>query len=109
MNCIPARSATPRSYLLGQSILVSARLRDAFGEYYDATWLRLLYAKQGDVDSTVVSASVDPEGDTTGHFQFTPDSSGLWLYRVETLPGAPVSAAFERTVTVTPRTVPEPL
>lgn len=99
------QSAQPRRYLIGNTIYVRVKLLDRDGEVVNPANLRLLVQGPTDTNSAVVSMSVDDEDYAVG--EFTPDEVGTWRYRVETFTGA-VSAAEERTVIVTARTVNVP-
>jgi hypothetical protein len=99
-------SPNPQSYLIGESVHVSVPFRDVFGAPADASTLQLRFARQGDTSTSTVSVTVDPDDSSIGHFTFTPDEPGVWMYRVETVAGAPIQAAAERTIIVRASALP---
>jgi hypothetical protein len=105
MTCVVPASK-PQSYLIGESVHVSVPFRDALGAPADASTLQLRFARQGDASTSTVGVIVDPDDSSIGHFVFTPDEPGVWTYRVETVVGAPIRAAAERTIIVRASALP---
>lgn len=99
-------SPVPHSYIIGESVHVSVPFRDVFGAPADASMLQLRFARQGDTATSTVGVIVDPDDSSIGHFTFTPDEPGVWMYRVETVVGAPIRAAAERTIIVLASALP---
>lgn len=98
-------STQPRKYLQGNAITVTVKLLDTDGLPVDPVHLRMLVAKPGDTASSAVTLTPRTDDPFIAEGTFTPDIPGDWKYRIETFSG-PVDAAVERTVIVTPRSVP---
>lgn len=104
MTCNTTELA-PRTYLLGNGVRVTAKLRDSAGVVLSPTVLRLLVAGPNDTESTEIPLTPDADNIHAVGF-FVPDAPGTWRYRVEATSLA--DAAYERTLTVVDRTVPPP-
>ena len=95
-----------RTYLLGNAIRVVAKLRDVNGVVIDPTVLRLLVAGPSDANSTAYPMTPDAD-DEHAIGLFTPNTPGVWRYRVEATSLA--DAVVEHSVIIEDRAVPPPL
>ena len=101
MTCQTA-TAPVKTYLLGNSVRIKARLTDENGTVLDPATLALLTLAPGATES--VEQTLTPEDDEFAIGILTPDVAGTWRYRVECTTG--VVAAYEHSFIVTDRTVP---
>lgn len=90
--------AKPRSLVIGNAVLVRARLRDKTGQLIDPSDLTLLVrgpAGGDPVSYDMVPTDADP---FVAEGAFLPNVAGVWYYRIESSNPA---AAFESAVTIT--------
>lgn len=95
-----------RTYILGQTIRLSAQLFDDKDVAIDPTGMRLLLFGPTDSVAQIIGATVDPGDETTLYAEVSPSVAGVWRYRWEVPSGT--KAADERSFTVVARTVPGP-
>lgn len=95
----------PKTYTLGEAIILSAELYDAGDNLADAGNIRLLVLPPNAAGSTIVSLTSAGVGKVSG--AYTPSGPGTYRYRFETTAG--IGAAAEGEFMVAARQVPPPM
>ncbi len=93
-----------KSYILGETIVLTAELYDVNEALADASNIRLLVQPPNAAASIVVSVTSGGLGKVSAHY--TPPSDGIYRYRFESTFG--LGAAAEGEFLVEPRQVPAP-